>query len=103
MADAQIYLILTNHGAGDFGEEYNRRTHFIYLDGENILTYKPGGFSCEPYRRYNSQGNGIYGREPLPDEARTGTRRGMDMEQLVPRLPPAHTPHCPRRAESRQA
>ena len=68
MADAQIYLILTNHGAGDFGEEYNRRTHFIYLDGENILTYKPGGFSCEPYRRYNSQGNGIYGREPLPDE-----------------------------------
>ena len=36
----------------------------IYFDGNLIDTYKPGGKSCEPYRVYNTQGNGIYGPSP---------------------------------------
>lgn len=59
--DARIYLILTNHGAGNGGEEYVRRQHLVYYDGDLVLSYKPGGVSCEPYRKYNTQPNGIYG------------------------------------------
>lgn len=59
--DAVLYLITSNHGADGDGEEYNRRQHFVYLDGQLIHQYKPGGKSCEPYRMYNTQGNGIYG------------------------------------------
>ncbi|HAO29389.1 MAG TPA: hypothetical protein DCQ68_20575 [Chryseobacterium indologenes] len=29
-----------------------------------MLTGKPGGISCEPFRVYNTQGNGIYGATP---------------------------------------
>ena len=60
VADSRIYLILTNHGAGTNGEEYVRRLHIVYFDDEVILSYKPGGVSCEPYREYNTQANGIY-------------------------------------------
>lgn len=60
VADSRIYLILTNHGANTGGEEYIRRLHLVYFDGEILLSYKPGGVSCEPYRKYNTQGNGIY-------------------------------------------
>lgn len=59
--NAKFHLITSNHGANAGGEEYVRRQHYIYLDGEEIFTYKPGGKSCEPYRQYNTQGNGIYG------------------------------------------
>jgi hypothetical protein len=59
--DASLYLITSNHGAGSGGEEYNRRKHFIFFDGDTVLTYTPGFTSCEPYRKYNTQGNGIYG------------------------------------------
>ncbi|MBD5316760.1 MAG: T9SS type A sorting domain-containing protein [Bacteroides sp.] len=59
--DAQIVLITSNHGADVNGEEYNRRDHFVYYDGELILEYKPGRTSCEPFRKYNTQRNGIYG------------------------------------------
>lgn len=61
VTDSKIYLILTNHGAASGGEEYVRRQHLVYYDGEIVLSYKPGGVSCEPYRQYNTQGNGIYG------------------------------------------
>ena len=64
VADSRVYLILTNHGAATGGEEYVRREHLIYFDGEVVLTYKPGGVSCEPYRKYNTQANGIYGSKP---------------------------------------
>lgn len=61
VTDSRVYLILTNHGAGDGGEEYIRRMHIVYCDDDVVLSYVPGGVSCEPYRRYNTQTNGIYG------------------------------------------
>jgi hypothetical protein len=64
----KIYLITSNHGAGTNGEEYNRRTHFVFVDDAWALDYVPGLESCEPYRKYNTQGNGIYGSSPRTDE-----------------------------------
>lgn len=61
---AKLYLITSNHGANSGGEEYNRRVHKIYFDNTLKLTYTPGGKSCEPYRQYNTQSNGIYGSKP---------------------------------------
>ncbi|MCB9208002.1 MAG: hypothetical protein H6612_05390 [Ignavibacteriales bacterium] len=62
--DAKLYLITSNHGANEGGEEYIRREHYIYFDNNLVDMYKPGGKSCEPYRIYNTQGNGIYGPSP---------------------------------------
>lgn len=59
--DAKLVFITSNHGANADGEEYNRRLHLVYVDGELATTYTPGGKSCEPYRFYNTQSNGIYG------------------------------------------
>jgi hypothetical protein len=67
LTDAIFVLITSNHGANSGGEEYNRRNHFIYFDGSEVLTYKPGRTSCEPFRKYNTQGNGIYGSSPKSD------------------------------------
>lgn len=67
LADARIILITSNHGANENGEEYNRRHHFVYVDGEIALDYTPGGVSCEPYRKYNTQPNAIYGYVPDMD------------------------------------
>lgn len=64
----QLVLITSNHGANEGGEEYNRRDHFVYVDGELVLEYKPGRTSCEPWRKYNTQSNGIYGFYPRTDE-----------------------------------
>jgi len=33
-----------------------------------VLQYKPGRTSCEPFRPYNTQGNGIYGQFARADE-----------------------------------
>ncbi|KAA5534783.1 T9SS type A sorting domain-containing protein [Taibaiella lutea] len=65
--NTSIYLITSNHGANSGGEEYNRRNHFVYFDGTQVLQYKPGFPTCEPYRIYNTQGNGIYGSAPRSD------------------------------------
>lgn len=64
---SSFYLITSNHGANSGGEEYNRRWHNIYFDNMifPILTYKPGELTCEPYRIYNTQPNGIYGLSPM--------------------------------------
>lgn len=62
--NASFYLITSNHGANSGGEEYVRRQHYVYLNDVQIFTYKPGGISCEPFRQYNTQGNGIYGSSP---------------------------------------
>ena len=62
--DAKLYLITSNHGANSGGEEYVRRVHNVEFDNTQVLTYTPGGKSCEPYRQYNTQGNGIYGSSP---------------------------------------
>lgn len=67
LPNAHFYLITSNHGANSGGEEYIRRWHYIYLDGEEIFSYKPGGLSCEPFRENNTQPNGIYGSSPRTD------------------------------------
>lgn len=64
--NVKYYIITSNHGSltknnQAVGEEYNRRTHYIYNDGVEKLNYKPGGKTCEPFRQYNTQPNGIYG------------------------------------------
>ncbi|MDR6967924.1 hypothetical protein J2X31_001938 [Flavobacterium arsenatis] len=64
ITNAKLYVITSNHGANANGEEYNRREHFISFDNSLIDTYIPGGKSCEPFRVYNTQGNGIYGPTP---------------------------------------
>ncbi len=61
LTNAKLFLITSNHGANNGGEEYNRRDHYIYLDNKLLSVYKPGGKSCEPFRTYNTQSNGIYG------------------------------------------
>lgn len=63
--DASFYLITSNHGSNDGGEEYNRRFHYIFFDGTQVSVYKPGSLTCEPFRIYNTQGNGIYGPSPM--------------------------------------
>lgn len=62
--NAKLYLITSNHGANSGGEEYVRRWHYVSFDGNQVLSYQPGGISCEPYRVYNTQANGIYGSSP---------------------------------------
>lgn len=59
--NAKFFIITSPHGAGTNGEEYVRRQNFVSLDNAQVLTFTPGGKSCEPYRQYNTQGNGIYG------------------------------------------
>lgn len=67
--DGQIVLVTSNHGANAGGEEYNRRWHYVYVDDKLMLTYKPGRKTCEPFRKYNTQANGIYGYLPKTDYA----------------------------------
>ena len=68
LSKASFYLITSNHGANEGGEEYIRRDHFVYVDGKLRCRYKPGRASCEPFRARNTQRNGIYGKEPHTDE-----------------------------------
>lgn len=64
VTNARFFVISTPHGANSGGEEYIRRQNYTYIDNVQVLTYTPGGISCEPYRVYNTQGNGIYGSTP---------------------------------------
>jgi hypothetical protein len=64
LANPTFYLITSNHGANSGGEEYIRRLHYVFIDGALSLQYKPGSLTCEPFRLYNTQGNGIYGSTP---------------------------------------
>jgi hypothetical protein len=66
--NAQLVLITSNHGANAGGEEYIRREHYVYVDDALVHQYKPGRTSCEPFRKYNTQANGIYGPYPMSDE-----------------------------------
>lgn len=68
-ADTQLVLITSNHGANSGGEEYVRRDHFVYVDDVRKLTYKPGRTSCEPFRTYNTQADGIYGQSVRSDSS----------------------------------
>lgn len=67
VTDGQLVVITSNHGANENGEEYNRRWHYLYLDNQLVLSYIPGRTSCEPFREYNTQWNGIYGSYALSD------------------------------------
>lgn len=64
VTNANFFVISTPHGANSGGEEYVRRQNYTYIDDVEMLTYTPGGISCEPFRVYNTQGNGIYGATP---------------------------------------
>lgn len=68
LKDVEFFIISSNHGANKNGEEYNRRVHYIYVDNVLQLKYIPGENTCEPYRQYNTQSNGIYGKTPKTDE-----------------------------------
>lgn len=59
--DGQVVLIISNHGANSGGEEYNRRPHWVYFDDSKMTIFTPGRETCEPFRKYNTQTNGIYG------------------------------------------
>jgi len=61
--NAKFYLITSNHGSNYGGEEYKNREHNVYLDNALVHTYKPGQY-CEPFRVYNTMGNGVYGPSP---------------------------------------
>lgn len=63
----QLALITSNHGANAGGEEYVRRGHYVYLDMKLVHQYKPGRDTCEPFRMFNTQANGIYGLNPKTD------------------------------------
>lgn len=69
VTDSHLVIVTSNHGANTGGEEYNRRWHYIYVDDELMLSYKPGRESCEPFRQYNTQANGIYGTRKKTDAA----------------------------------
>jgi hypothetical protein len=67
LTTGEVVFIISQHGANSGGEEYVRRRHFVSLDGERVLEFTPGRTSCEPFRKYNTQGNGIYGPSPRSD------------------------------------
>ncbi|WP_316804650.1 peptide-N-glycosidase F-related protein [Pedobacter nototheniae] len=56
---AVLYLISSGHGAGENGEEYNWRTHVVYLDGKEYTRLEMNQ-NCSPFEIYNTQPNGIY-------------------------------------------
>lgn len=64
--NAVLHLSTSNHGSNNGGEEYVRRDHYVYLDNQLVYEYKPGGKSCEDYRKYNTQSNGIYNTSAQP-------------------------------------
>ena len=68
MSDAMFLMVNSNHGANSGGEEYNRRLHYVWVNEWMAMVYRPGRTSCEPFRKYNTQGNGIYGRGAMSDE-----------------------------------
>ena len=69
MSDAVFLMINSNHGANSGGEEYNRRLHYVWVNDWMAEVYRPGRKSCEPFRQYNTQANGIYGSGRQSDEA----------------------------------
>lgn len=64
VSNAVLHLSTSNHGSNSGGEEYVKRVHYVYLDDQLVHQYMPGGKNCEDYRKYNTQGNGIYGTSP---------------------------------------
>lgn len=71
--DSRLTLVMSNHGANQGGEEYIRRLHRVTFDGKNPKFFTPGGVSCEPYRVYNTQANGIYGSSRSDESWESGS------------------------------
>ncbi len=69
MSDAMFLMVNSNHGANSGGEEYNRRLHYVWVNEWMASVYRPGRTSCEPFRQYNTQSNGIYGSSTMSDES----------------------------------
>lgn len=69
LSDAMFLMINSNHGANSGGEEYNRRIHYVWVNEWMAMVYRPGRTSCEPFRKYNTQSNGIYGSSKMTDES----------------------------------
>ena len=69
MTDAMFLMVNSNHGANSGGEEYNRRLHYVWVNDWMAMVYRPGRNSCEPFRQYNTQANGIYGSSVMSDES----------------------------------
>lgn len=68
LEDALFVFVNSNHGANSGGEEYNRRIHYVFVNEWMAMVYRPGRKSCEPFRQYNTQSNGIYGGKEMSDE-----------------------------------
>lgn len=69
LTDAMFLMVNSNHGANNNGEEYNRRLHYVWVNEWMAMVYRPGRTSCEPFRQYNTQANGIYGSKTMSDES----------------------------------
>lgn len=82
----QLFLITSNHGANEGGEEYIRRKHIVQFDAKEVLVYTPGGKSCEPFRKFNTQGNGIYEREPKTEEDWTSWNNWCPGDKIPTRI-----------------
>lgn len=68
LSDAIFLFVNSNHGANSGGEEYVRRMHYVFVNEWMAMVYRPGRKSCEPFRQYNTQGNGIYGSSVMSDD-----------------------------------
>lgn len=68
LEDALFLFVNSNHGANSGGEEYVRRIHYVFVNEWMAMVYRPGRQSCEPFRKYNTQSNGIYGGAVQSDE-----------------------------------
>ena len=68
LTDAMFLFVNSNHGANSGGEEYERRIHYVFVNEWMAMVYRPGRQSCEPFRQYNTQSNGIYGGRAKTDE-----------------------------------
>ena len=84
--NGQLFLITSNHGANEGGEEYIRRKHIVQFDTKEVLVYTPGGKSCEPFRKFNTQGNGIYEREPKTEEDWTSWNNWCPGDKIPTRI-----------------
>ena len=69
MDDALFLMINSNHGSNSGGEEYNRRLHYVWVNEWMAEVFRPGRSSCEPFRQYNTQSNGIYGGSAKSDDS----------------------------------
>lgn len=69
LEDALFLFVNSNHGANSGGEEYVRRIHYVFVNDWMAMVYRPGRTSCEPFRQYNTQANGIYGGSVMSDES----------------------------------